>query len=156
MAIEGTKLTVILPTLNDGKNNAKMAYTSKPLITAWSVVCSKDGELKEAITVRWYAKEVALGLGPLSFSPSHIYCNVWIRGNVWTSGHGSAGRGGYCKKTYSLHQALENAGVKLSRSIYGLEEIACSEALEAIATALGYTNYLIVKHTCRYGNVNRR
>lgn len=137
MAIENLSLTVILPTAGDAQKNAKPSYQDNPLNVVWSVVCSKDGELKEEIIVRWYENKRF----------SNIYCNVWIKGNVWTSGHGKISRYGGSNNA-ALQMALENAGVKLSQPIDGIKsgEFTLDKTMEAIATALGYSNFLIVKH----------
>lgn len=137
------KQIATLPAPNS-KSNASRAYQDKPLLAAWSLIApnAKGTELNEIIIVRWYMSAAR--------SATTVYCNVWIHGNTWTSGHGQAGGGGYHKQSSALEAALNSAGVKLSQSIDGRGDGAMQSALAAIVEAMGYKPYgsefLIIKH----------
>ena len=86
---------------------------------------------REYVTVRWYASRRR--------DASVVYCSVWVHapGQPGTSGHGKAGGGGYCKQSAAMDAALGSAGVKLAESIGGRGMMACREAAEAMARAVG-------------------
>ena len=77
---------------------------------------------------------------------TRIYACVWIgdrASGTRTSGGGFAGGGGYHKPSAALDNALLDAGIELSENIAGVGDAAMSDALTAIASALGYRNILI-------------
>jgi len=130
--------TATLPAPNS-VSNASRTYDDKETVAAWSVVATdKQNAIKEIIIVRWYAGRSA--------KATVLYCNVWIRGGLWCSGHGSANGGGYDKKSAALAYALESAGVKLSQPIDGRGDGTSRTALETIAKAMGFENFLIIEH----------
>lgn len=54
-----------------------------------------------------------------SSKASSIYCSIWLRGEVYTSGGGTAGGWGYHKKSAALASAIRSAGIELYGSPYG-------------------------------------
>lgn len=71
------------------------------------------------------------------------YACVWIHGDIGTSGGGKAGGYGYHKASAALSYALTDAGVQLSEDIGGRGESAMTDALAAMAKALGYRKFHI-------------
>ena len=77
------------------------------------------------------------------------YACVWVHGSsapknpVSTSGGGKAGGYGYHKASAALEAALDDAGVVLSEAIGGRGESAMTDALAAMARALGYRRFHI-------------
>lgn len=82
---------------------------------------------------------------------SKVYCCLWIfakgkdipgseSGNVYLSGSGSAGGGGYCKNSAAMAEAVEKAGVTLPFNLSGSGMV--EEALDAIAAGCGYKKML--------------
>ena len=119
-----------------GVSNATM-YDNKELVHAVSVIGRNKAGMEEAVTARFWMGR--------SSSASTVYCAIWCRGkDYWTSGKGTAGGHGYCKKSAALDEAIRSAGITLSRSVHGTGEIR--EACEAIARALGYKELLTVTH----------
>lgn len=65
------------------------------------------------------------------------YCAIWIgAGDKWGRGQGKAGGYGYHKASAALAEAIDDAGIKLSRSISGVGDSAMEEACAAIARAV--------------------
>lgn len=119
------------------RSGANGSYRDKEIVRAYSAVAMADkNELKEVLTVQWYQGR--------SRSASQIYCNLWIRHGDFASGSGQAGGYGYDKQSAALDDAIESAGVKLSRSISGTGE--SRQACEAIVKAMGFTNFIVVEH----------
>lgn len=85
-----------------------------------------DVRLKKAASSRFAAK---------------IYCDLWLqlptRGRESMRGHGWAGGGGYCRNSEAFEQAIENAGISLSREVGGRGMGAVAEALTAIGVHFG-------------------
>jgi hypothetical protein len=82
-----------------------------------------------------------------------VYASVWLnapshgtRGGLWTSGSGSAGGGGYCKRSAAIGDAFTAAGFKLSQDVHGRGMSVIHEAMEAIGRACGFRRFLIVEH----------
>ena len=121
-------------------SNAKNLGGKKELIMALSLVVNAKDRLREAVTVRFYMGRSA--------QTSVIYCSIWAWGNgVNISGYGSAGGGGYCKKSAALARAMESAGIDLSEPIGGCGMAVAREAIEAVGRALGFGGRsLIVDH----------
>jgi len=76
------------------------------------------------------------------------YACLWVGGKVegeeiYTSGSGNAGGGGYCKASTAAGEAIRNAGFKLERRIDGVGESAIEEAVLAIAAAVGYPDAML-------------
>ena len=92
-----------------------------------------DDRFRTVVDARWYMGRSA--------SSSVVYCSVWIHGREYgneTSGTGSAGGYGYHKASAAFDLALSSAGVKLVQSIHGAGDYAVTEAMRAVAKAVGY------------------
>ena len=83
-----------------------------------------------------------------SRNASTVYASLWVMvGDDPTSGHGSAGGGGYHKNSAALCEAVQSAGIKLQHTrpdrrgerayINGVGDRAMEHALLAIARAAG-------------------
>lgn len=132
-----TTITAILPAENT--RNARQP-DNKELVAAYSLIAKTEtGNLLEVVTARFWMGR--------SRSAMEVKCCVWVHSpDHYYSGKGSAGGGGYCKKSAALDSAIRDAGIQLSRSIHGTGEIR--EGMRAIAGALGcdLETALIVEH----------
>lgn len=141
------KMIATLPTVR--QENGRMLDGEKEQIRCYKVIAYKTGgdhwssrphdrNFKEIITVRvWMGR---------SYSASVVYAACWINaGNNYSSGRGQAGGYGYCKKSAAIGAAFKSAGIKLNKDISGVGESAVRDALEAIARALGYSQFAIVE-----------
>jgi hypothetical protein len=90
-----------------------------------------DG-LPAVISAKWYMGR--------SQAASIVYCSVWIRTRAGRrlSGRGSAGGAGYHKGSAAFAEALDSAGITLSRDIHGAGDSEVEDAMAAIAEAAGY------------------
>lgn len=71
---------------------------------------------------------------------------LWINHNdTHRHASGSAGGYGYHRPSAAAQEAIENAGIKLSKRIDGVGDDAIDEALGAIADTLGVTGYAIIR-----------
>jgi len=137
--------------------NARNYNVEKEIVNAWSVIGIKDGKPHEFVSCRCYMGR--------SRSASVVYASVWVHGvnNLYTSGRGSAGGGGYHKESAAVGEAITSAGIELwgnqyahegrqynhetnqhepedltrQADISGVGSIAITEALKAIAIAAG-------------------
>jgi hypothetical protein len=124
--------------------NAKQP-NNKQLIHALSVVGYGDKfkGIREVVCARfWMGK---------SSSSSVVHCCLWVYfDGVCLSGKGSAGGGGYCKKSAALDEACRSAGISIrsrASDTWVLHGSGCiREACEAIAEAAGYSEILTVTH----------
>ena len=80
-----------------------------------------------------------------SASASTVYAAIWIKGEKWGVGTGSAGGYGYDKRSAAIAEALSHAGVKLSMDIGGRGDGLVMEALKAIGAAIGAGNTMVVE-----------
>lgn len=90
---------------------------------------------KTAVDVRFYGKSAT------------IYCVVWIWHDALTDsarGYGKAGGYGYHKASAAMAEALQRAGVTLSRDIGGVGDSAIESALNALAVYIDIKRPLIV------------
>ena len=134
-------------------SNAKNFGREKETVEDKNVTVIHKGELKNPISIRWYMGR--------SNKASVVYCSIWIHGeNFYTSGHGSAGGGGYCKTSAAACDAISSAGIELYGSshlghgqtedltkrcyIGGVGDSAVNTALEAIVRAMGYRGKMII------------
>lgn len=124
------------------KDNGKQ-FDKKETITSRELIGFADGKFFNLATARWYMDK--------SSNASTIYCSIWINSNAlhnhthWTScaGHGSAGGGGYCKKSAAFADALQSAGVETDTAIDGLGMSVVDEFLTELATQAGFhSNYI--------------
>jgi len=98
-----------------------------------AVVRDADGYTRKLVEIRIYQPRET------------VYACCWIgSAGIHTSGSGKAGGAGYCKPSAAADMAIRNAGWRLEKSIdsAGLYEI--ERAVQAIATALGYPDALLV------------
>lgn len=76
------------------------------------------------------------------------YCCIWINDSskgVHLSGAGMSQGYGYHRPSAAMQAALADARIKLDSDIDGRGDSAMEDALEGIARAMGYSDYLIVK-----------
>lgn len=119
--------------------NGRMLNGDKEQTRAWAIVARYKGQWVQPVTVRcWMGR---------SRSASTVYASVWASGPGyrWFAGHGKAGGYGYCRHSAAVGAAISSAGIKLARSISGVGDSAVEEALQAIARALGYRVFTIVR-----------
>lgn len=105
--------------------NAKYFDNKETVQTVYGVV-SCQGVVIQVVTVEWY-----MGRSPKS---SVVYCNIWA-GSL-CSGSGSAGGGGYCKRSAAFSSALRSAGIKTDEAVEGRGMGIVGEAVKAISLAL--------------------
>lgn len=121
------------------RNSAVNYGVEKELISSWNVVVNSAEGLKNIITARCYMGRSA--------SASTVYASVWVNGpDHFTNGTGKAGGYGYHKQSAAIAEAIRSAGIELDKDIAGVGDSAIEEALEAIASALGFDNCLIVNN----------
>ena len=119
------------------QSNARNLSDKKEIVSTLTVVAFRDGEFHHPVTARFY-------MGRAS-SASTVYCDLWVSARDYcTSGRGQAGGYGYHKESQALEDAIESAGIKLSRSIGGVGDSAMRDAITAIASALGFEQITIV------------
>lgn len=145
--------------------NAKQ-MPEKEVINSWQVVTLRKGKLEQPVrAVCWMGK---------SANASTVYASLWVHGvKCETSGHGSAGGGGYDKQSAAVQAAISSAGIELYGSSYevrngevldyvdgkrqwvpedltkrthidGVGERAIKTALEAITRAAGYRGQMVI------------
>ena len=123
------------------KDNARNISTirEKEIIKGYkSVIIDGEKAGKELLDVRFYMSR--------SSRASNIYCIVWIKDDKtgeWFSGKGKAGGYGYDKRSASLADALENAGV-IVKGLAGVGETAELETLRALSSYLTDKKFIIV------------
>ena len=123
-------------TIKELADNGKNYGHKKELIQTFNVITDT---LKEIITVRCYMGRSA--------SASVVYASLWITApDYHGSGKGKAGGYGYHKESAAIAAAIESAGITLDTDISGVGDGAIKESLEAIASALGFSNVLIVEN----------
>ena len=75
---------------------------NKETVSAYSLVVSHKGELKEAIVCRVYMGR--------SRQAREVYACIWVHGiGTWASGKGSAGGYGYHKESQAIADAIDSA-----------------------------------------------
>lgn len=123
--------------LTTQKSNAKNMEDSKEAISRKVLAVIRDGKICIPVDVRWY-------MGRTS-TASVVYCSVWVRNaGFCTSGHGSAGGGGYHKISAAFADALESAGITLDAYVAGGGDSAVDEAMKAIGRTLGYRGHSMI------------
>lgn len=116
--------------------NGRNLGGKKELLSTWDVVAFRDGEYHQPVTLRTYAGR--------SRDSSRIYASIWVSGRY--SGHGYAGGYGYHKASAAAQTAIRSAGITLSAPIDGRGDSAIEGALGAIARALGFGHFTIVRN----------
>ena len=131
-----TRETIKAKIRKNGLNeNGKNYSQEKETVSTYNIVARTARGLKNCITCRVYMGR--------SRNSSTVYASVWLSGKeCYGSGRGQAGGYGYNKESAAINDALQSAGIVLSRSVHGTGEH--EEALKATARALGYTGELLV------------
>ena len=126
----------MLATLGNEAKNAINYGDKKAMIRTYNVIT--EG-LENIITVRCYMGR--------SKESSTVYASIWIDTPCYhSSGKGKASGYGYHRNSTAIGEAIESAGITLDQSIDGVGNGAIHEALGAIASALGFSNVLIVEN----------
>lgn len=101
---------------------------------SFELLTIKDGEIVELASARFYNTD------------SRSYCCLWVRlPNRYTSGSAFSSGYGYHRESTALALAINKAGIKLDTSIGGKGDEEMKEALQAIATYLGYEYSYVLK-----------
>lgn len=129
-----SKIVATLP--SHPRFNGTNYSDTKELMSVFSVVGIKDGELAEVATARIYRGR--------SKTSTRVYATVWVRGLC--SGSGYAGGGGYHRGSAAVAGAIHSAGITLSGSIDAAGDSAIEAALLAIAEAMGYSKNIVIKN----------
>lgn len=142
-------------------SNAKNYSGDKETVSTYVVLARRNGEMREVVRARAY-------MGRSSRS-SVVYASIWVSyDNVYTSGTGTAGGGGFHKESAAFQDAISSAGIELYGSPYtsnysdaetraaarkvakqrayigGVGESAMREAFLAIARAAGAKGKLTI------------
>jgi len=124
-------------TITNPQRNGRNHADKKETVRTLKLVAYSKGELHNPITIRWYMGR--------SNSASTVYCSIWCHNkHVDCAGNGSASGWGYHKESAALGYAIQNAGIKLDKSIDGVGDSAIREAVEAIAKMMGYRGKMII------------
>jgi hypothetical protein len=148
-------IRAVLPV--EPRQNARNLGDTKETFQTFTVLGLKVGEngrpvSRCLVTLRLYCGR--------SRSSSTVYSALWVHGeDHWTTGKGSAGGYGYCKRSQAAAGAIESAGIELYGTPYGnphnatgevdyskpcdiggVGESAIKAALLAIGQALGYSD----------------
>jgi hypothetical protein len=123
-------------TFNGKLQNAKNYGDKKETVRTVQAVGMLNGKLACVAEARFY-------MGRRSDGASPVYCSLWVHGDNYTSGTGSAGGFGYHKQSAALQAAMKSAGVFLWADagthayIDGVGDGAMRDAMTAIAIAAG-------------------
>jgi hypothetical protein len=142
----------ILENVSNARNYGGVKETTS---TMQVIARNKQGALSSIVEARFYMGR--------STNSSIVYCSLWVHcGDVYTTGTGKAGGGGYHKESAALGAAIRDANIKLFGSPYsnpeGGEDLekpafiagcgsdSMRKALVAIAEATGAdcTEYLVL------------
>ena len=114
----------------DPQHNGKNLYGEKETVNTMSYTCIVDGKIKEPIKLVWWMGR--------SRNASRVYCTIWLgHGEIHAAGHGWAGGWGYHKESAAAHEAMNSAGVKLTKPFDGCGTRSIEVAVLAIAEHLG-------------------
>ena len=94
------------------------------------------------------SSESCANCGVESHAPHKKECaggNHKLVSEIHTQGSGSAGGYGYHRPSAAAHEAIHNAGFRLSQAIDGRGDSAITDALCAIARCLGIVRFGIVR-----------
>lgn len=130
-------------------------YSGEKETTLRMIVVGKRGkELAPIVEARFYMGR--------SRTASTVYCSLWVHGDEYCAGHGTAGGYGYHKESAALQSAISSAGVSLFGSNYsytshgekpdfkkaarigGCGHGSMETALKAIARAAGAKGQLLI------------
>lgn len=124
-------MTATLPVRSREYSGGISAAREKELIRAYKlVVYDHEHHLfLQPVDLRFY-----MGRSP---SSSIVYACLWVYGNdLYLTGYGTAGGGGYHKTSVAFADALESCGIELSERIAGVGDEAIRAAIVAIGEAL--------------------
>jgi len=94
-------------------SNLKTNHDNKELVKRYQVI---SNDLSCIIDARLYMGR--------SSNASVVYCDLWIHGNnIYGSGNGSASGYGYDKQFASLHDAVNNSGIKMLNQQHTVESM---------------------------------
>lgn len=110
----------------------------KEQTAAYQIVAVQNGKFYTPITARLFMGRSA--------SSSVVYASIWCHHhNASYNGHGNAGGYGYHKGSAAMADAIRSAGIELNGSISGVGDTAIEYALSAIARAMGFRKFHLVK-----------
>lgn len=115
-------------------NIASNRKEKQGLTNEYCLLVTEKGNTRPLVTVRTYNTNAT------------SYACVWVYGGskgVYVRGGGKASGYGYHKASAALQRALDDAGVVLSEDIGGRGETSMTDAMGAIAKALGYRKFYI-------------
>lgn len=122
---------------DNGKGFNRNHRKENHFLNEYKVLTIEGDKIKEIISCRIY------GTNAMN------YCCLWVQGDSFKSGSGSAGGYGYHRPSAAVQEAINNAGYQLQDdngkplSISGVGETAIKDALEAIAKYAGFSNVQI-------------
>ena len=126
------KITAVLP--SESTNNGHNYSPEREMIAAYNVVAHGNGKLHAPITLRIYS--------PRRNNSGTFYASVWIHGGDHSyAGHA---KGKWSSQEAVAQHAIQSSGITLSHSLNGYSDVI--DALEAIATALGYEQFMVVRN----------
>ena len=102
--------------IGENVSNARNYGGEKETTSTMQVIArNKQGALASIVEARFYMGR--------SSSSSVVYCSLWVScGDIYTSGSGKAGGGGYHKESAALGAAIRDANIKLFGSPYSNPE----------------------------------
>lgn len=107
------------------------SYENKEMIQEINCLVIYNRKIREVCCIRFYMGR--------SSSATTMYCNAWFFGKDDTkSGSGSAGGGGYDKKSASFQEAMDKAGIQSNIRVSGRGMETAKEAVKAWAKKQGY------------------
>lgn len=139
----------------NGKNESNAINYSgeKERVASYQVIGKRNGKLASIVEARFYMGR--------SRSASTVYCALWVQGDNYCSGRGTAAGYGYHKESAALASAINSAGIELYGSNYsgwgeekpnfkkrayigGCGTGSMATALKAIARAAGAKGQLLI------------
>jgi len=153
-----TQLTVRAVLPESPRSNARNLDDTKERAETWLLYGLQTGEHGRPVAIQLADLRLYTGRSRAS---STVYSALWIQGEKWTTGKGSAGGYGYHKFSQAAADAIASAGVQLfgvthnygnapvdfdkACDIGGVGDEAIHRALAAIGQALGYSDLQIVR-----------
>ena len=154
--MENLTMKAKLPAIGPNGERISNAYNysgEKETTCRYIVIGKLNGKLQSIVEARIYMGR--------SSSASKVYCSLWINGENYCSGSGSAGGWGYHKESAALDSAIRSAGIELYGSNYshwgdskpdfkkrahigGCGAGSMETALKAIARAAGARGQLLI------------
>lgn len=150
--MKSEKLTMRAALPSEAVSNAINYGGEKERVTSYTVVGKLGGALRSVVEARFYMGR--------SRTASTVYCALWVHGESYCSGRGTAGGWGYHKESAALASAITSAGIKLTGANYshhegrvnfkkpahigGCGSGSMETALKAIARAAGAKGQLLI------------